>query len=730
MIQNPDEIRQELRAMLSSPMRDNLSIIGADTALLLYLDPFANEVRFVSLDSAGGDARVAAQLERMLDIESEVEKINREGLTHAYFFQLIRDLCERTKLSVQDVYKAAVYWMQSQGLTLGDYITLPDNTTRKVSHWSWNGSKRPLIRFQDALDWAATYRFDLKELQRERADTHEYTRIDDDTNSKVLVIPRPGERENIVTRDNFYVYLAEHILSLGPRLTMSSVRHLAVEPSDFTFYFWPLRGLGQWRAGVLWVSHASGMEGAQKLREALQRETSTLAQSMLSELFSLLLLNTFGLLVRQSLSPETAAAASEPPLEQLARAFPLLWWASEILFFKNGTFKYRIGRDQNGTMVANQTPVIPPKLSKSQSSSSLFFEIGSEGHPEMMTIRLRLQNLVLGAERRDDRDTLILWPFDEVYFRLSLFTDGAEQAMRWAEQLEQRLAKIIQDQTLQRQAANEVKNREREQVYDGLGHMLKGSISLTGWYDALESLREEFAGKPMPPAIKKAERSLSLLSVLEGSTGLLRLVGILNRKEYGKLTHWFTRLKSTWDAPGLMNDYSRSLTHIAQAVGSALGYPYLEVKVDSEPPKRYEEMVMFSTRLLNFPPLSKEGGIDPIFAMLPAFIEPLINAIRYLRDTEEVQKKRPKEPVKLVMKDQRSSTVLSHISVVISNYCPTRPPSYQTGVRTTQTLMERTLLAGVCRGDFSNNEWSVLIKLHPQKLHEFLRKKDQNWYTS
>jgi hypothetical protein len=170
---------------------------------------------------------------------------------------------------------------------------------------------------------------------------------------------------------------------------------------------------------------------------------------------------------------------------------------------------------------------------------------------------------------------------------------------------------------------------------------------------------------------------------------------------------------------------------MAQAVGSALGYPYLEVKVDSEPPLKYQEPVMFSTRFLNFPPLSKDAGLDPIFAMLPAFIEPFINAVRYLRDTEEVQLKRPNEPVKLIIKDHRSvSSPSSHILVVIRNYCPTRPPTHQTGVQATQKLMMKTKLATVCDGEFSNNEWSVEVRLHPQKLHEELKKRGENWYLS
>ena len=729
MILDTNEIRQEMRKMLSSPMRDNLSIIGADAALLLYLDPFTNEVRFVSLDSVGADPRIADKLEALLDIEEEVAKLNRAGTTHAYFFNLIHSLCSRPGLSARDVYKAAVHWMQSQGLILGDYITAPDGSIKKIRHWTWNGSKRPLIRFQDALDWASTYQFDLDLLKKDRVDTSEYRKVDED--SKVLVIPRPAERENIVTADNFYIYLAEHILSLGPQLTTESIRRLAEEPSNFTFYFWPLQALGQWRAGVLWISHASGREGAQLLHDGLQREASSLAQSMLSELLSLLVLNTFNHLVRQALPLGTASDTSKLPPEPIIKVFPLLWWSSQIAFFKKGKFVRRYDRNSEGAMSESQTPMLPPQLSKSQTPSSAFFEIGNEGDMEMTTIRLRLCNLVLGEHRRDDEQTLNLWPFDEVYFRLSLFNDGAEQAQRWAEQPAQRLAKIIEDQTLQRRATYEVKNREREQVYDGLGHMLKGSISLTGWYDALQSLREEFQDKPMPPALKKVERSLSLLSVLEGSTGLLRLVGILNRKEYIKLDSWFTRYKNTWDADSVIGNYSQSLTHMAQAVGSALGYPYLEVKVDSEPPLKYQEPVMFSTRFLNFPPLSKDAGLDPIFAMLPAFIEPFINAVRYLRDTEEVQLKRPNEPVKLIIKDHRSvSSPSSHILVVIRNYCPTRPPTHQTGVQATQKLMMKTKLATVCDGEFSNNEWSVEVRLHPQKLHEELKKRGENWYLS
>jgi hypothetical protein len=720
MLYNLDEVREDLRRMLSSPMRENLSTIGADTALLLYLDPFTNEIRVISLDSRPDDVEKALSLQAELDVAKELSRLENTDNPRAYFYNLIFELAENSGLSNQDFYAAAVYLVQSQTLPLGNYFTSSVDDLITVDHWSWKGQKRPLIRFQDAIDWAAIYNFNLDSLKKDRPDTYDYEQL----TTKVLKIPRTAEIPRIVTQDNFYFFLAEHILSLGPEWTLNTVRHLVRAIPSFAFYFWPLQGLGQWRAGVLWISRVGDQIAAENLPRVLATETSSLAQSTLTELFSLLLLNTFTVLLRQSLS----SGLRNSDLPQMIRAFPLLWWSSQITFFKNHRFVQHIERDTDGKLLSNKLPRNQPAFPLTSTIPSGFFEMGIDRNDQETIIRLRLQNLVSSESKKDDKQTLNFWPFDDIYFKVRLFGDTSAHVRRWAEQLEQRLGKVIEDNTLQRRATYEVRVRESEQVYEGLGHMLKGSVSLTGWADALDALITDYPDEQsMSTTLKKVKRSLSLLAILEGSAGLLRLVGILNRKEYNKLTYWFTRNKSSWNEPSLLDDYTTSLTHLARAIGSALGYPFLQVKIGSNPPQVYTNPVTFKIKHLHFPPLSKERGPDAIFALLPAFIEPYINAIRYVRDTEEVQERKKNDPVKLYIEDRRNSN-RSHIFVKILNFCPTKPPAHQTGLRITKKLMQKTMLATIIDGYFEQDQWAVGIQLHPQKLHHFLNSKKVDFW--
>jgi len=121
-------------------------------------------------------------------------------------------------LSWAEIQGAAVYWLETGGVNLGNTSVSQGGRLSRVEHWSLIKNTRPLIRFQDVLDWAATYRFNIQQMQSERADTERYEEL----GPTVLKIPMPAVRNNLVVRDNLHIFLAEHIISLGGSIDLKN----------------------------------------------------------------------------------------------------------------------------------------------------------------------------------------------------------------------------------------------------------------------------------------------------------------------------------------------------------------------------------------------------------------------------------------------------------------------------------------------------------------------------
>ena len=215
---------------------------------------------------------------------------------------------------------------------------------------------------------------------------------------------------------------------------------------------------------------------------------------------------------------------------------------------------------------------------------------------------------------------------------------------------------------------------------------------------------------------------------------MLRLVGILNRNEYERLAHWFS-LDSLreWDKEEALDDYVSSIIHLARSIGSAMGRPAFDVQINGGEFQRYRDNLRFDPFELNFPPLSRARKDEPIFAILPALIEPLVNALSYLRDEADgIDKEDEQEPIKIVIRDCRRSSGegtsgshrscelvrLPHILIQIGNRCLSRLDVEPSGINTTRQLLERTRLATIGNGEYDGEYWWVPVLLHPQELYK------------
>jgi hypothetical protein len=718
-----DHARNIIKQILSPPLGAILSSVSR-ASFFLYLDHVEHEVRFVGLNqSSDPDPEAAEKIKAVLNGESIFTNGDDSENMHSRLFRLIRRLLERDGFSATQLRGAAIHWLQSEGLSLGDLVATPKGQ-QKVPHWRGNNKERPLIRFQDAIDWAGRYGTNLKNMREVRGDLTGYEKIGE----TVLRVPKAATRADLITTENLHIFLAEHIISLSPRLLGRTSLDEQIINSDLTFYCLPLRGLGQWRAGLTWMERESSAAARRKqspLAVTLNQQASLLAKSMFEELFTSLLLNSFGASMRETLA--LVPSNDEDYLDRLSEAFSLLWWSEEILFFQKGRCVQHLRREESGTLRPVPNPqslgLHPSEWSSDKTDGNeALLSLARDVDPLISYIKLNLKSLALTKEMPKRG-----WPFDEIHYRCYLFSENYLEIQRWADHLKQ----LLEEHHLRLRALS----NEGMKAYEGSAHLLKGSISITGYKDALNDLQQEYPDiEQVPPATRKAENSLSLFSILEGSTGLLRLVGILNRNEYERLTHWFSQDSlRQWDKEEALDDYVSSITHLARAIGSAMGRPAFDIQINGGEFQQYKDEIRFDPYELNFPPLSRARKDEPIFAILPALIEPLVNALSYLRDEAGgIDKEDEQEPIKIVIQDRRcfsdevtqdaqpSSEIirLPHILVQIGNRCLSRLNVEPSGINTTRQLLERTQLATIGKGEYDGEYWWVPVLLHPKELYK------------
>jgi hypothetical protein len=319
-----------------------------------------------------------------------------------------------------------------------------------------------------------------------------------------------------------------------------------------------------------------------------------------------------------------------------------------------------------------------------------------------------------------------------VVFACYFVHPAAEDFSVWVDQLASSILWNLIEQIKHRRRIVE----SRAEALEGAAHWINSLMRVSGRDEAVKQLDrvisalegDEPMGAELLSRLIKVRRLLILQVLPEGGAGVFRLIGTLRSENYDKLRNWFTKTsKELWQRPETFDQYLRSITHLARAIGSALGRPHLIVEANGKLTS-YKDDCVLDTYELQFPPLSKaETDMEAVLALLPALTEPLTNAILYLEKIEQRAKPHMGEaskprPIKLQIEDARPS----HILVKIGNpYFGTNEAPSLPGVSITRRLMSFTKLADIddkveINEDHDGRYLWVSVRLHPQMLAELI----------
>jgi hypothetical protein len=755
-----------IASIISPAMRELMRRVEAAAHFLLLLRPGTTKLDFIAAgDPQDLDLPLLDRYQKVMDqaFEAKFRKIIRQrksDLSNLSNPRLLFDLCGeivaasqkslgRTEINEECLSAVAGRWLEENPLLLGDVPELPARASdRRRSH----AAGRAQLRFQDALDWSAAYGYSLDAARSDNYDRYkEYTELMSET---VLKVPHSASRPNLVTTDNLKVILAEHMLAYN-----TFTRSFAKD-SGLTFFFQPLKGLGQYRAAIDWVTveNAGGVPSHQT-ESRLNKEASPLQQRALELLFTQSLLRYFATSLQQALS--NWEAGDEESSDNLRRVFADLWWANEVSFFKDGQFRNRLVRSE-GESDLTWITASDGKISKiEQRTLNIyhgqyrdFLATSGKRHPDLTHIRLNLSALVdprktdnilqqllnsASISQRDLASAVADLPFDEVVFACYFVQPAAEDFSVWVDQLATSILWNLVEQIKHRRRIVE----SRAEALEGAAHWINSLMRISGRDEAVRQLDRVISALECdePPSAElrsrliKVRRLLILQVLPESGAGVFRLIGTLRSENYDKLRNWFTKTsKEQWERPETFDQYLRSITHLARAIGSALGRPHLIVEANGQL-THYKDDCVLDTYELQFPPLSKaETDMEAVLALLPALTEPLTNAILYLEKIEQRAKhhvgeaSKPK-PIKLRIEDSRPS----HILVKIGNpYFGTNEAPSLPGVSITRRLMSFTKLADIddkveINEDHDGRYLWVSVRLHPQMLAELIGQTNPNW---
>ena len=726
-----------LKDVVESMIKDVLAPVRAQASIFIYLDADFWRVRFLGVYGGEPDRVAAEKLNLLLEpVREQYGRANQEP-PHEKLFELIFDLKDRSGLSVEQMRGAAVYWLKTGSLMLGDAVMTAQGQER-IPHWFHEGPPHSLLRFQDTLDWAAAHRRNLESMKSVRKDIEGYEQI----NRTTLKIPDSAARKNLITAENLEIFLAKHIIAIDREvLERAPVEFTSPQPS-LTSFFMPIRSFGQWRAAIDWIqceTKGANASPVGSLEEKLKEETSELSKSLLEELLTLTLIDIFAHTARRALAPFTFRV--EEQKKKLRDAFAMLWWSQEISIHKHGECTERLVRDvRSGALVAterylhSEVQAQPAWKCIDNSRYQGFFSYDEKRHPEATAIRLKIDSVI--ARVTDDEQVRARLkndcPFDEVQYRAYLFDADQEEIKRFADELGERLEQIVREQNLRRITHEHAQYT----VYEDIGHILNATLSLAGLNDVRKTLRTDLrALVEERPSLKKISNSLTLLTIMEGTVGLLRLIGILHRGDYSKLEEWFDDASlELWESRDEETErkvfrlYQEAIVHLARAMGSAFGRPWFEVTVEGHT-TRYDEPCHLDPGKLTFLPLSKSRRSEAIYALLPALVEPLRNALLFLEDREDYIP--DEEPIRLTIKDNRQKPAVGtpHIFVEVANLWPSDQSSNPVvagrdpaGVKATRRFMELTGMAHIRKTHYDSEYRKLAIHLHPQKLREKILK--------
>lgn len=748
-----------IASIISPAMRELMRRVEAAAHFLLLLRPGTAKLDFI----AAGDPqdldlplldRYQAAMDRAFEAKfKKILKQRKRSLSDLSNPRVLFDLCgeivtaSRKSLGdaeIEEEYLSAVAgrWLEENPLLLGD---VPEATSKASDRWRSQPAGRAQLRFQDALDWCAAYGYSLDAARSDNNDRYkEYTELMSET---VLKVPHSASRPNLVTADNLKVILAEHLLAYNT-FTKSFAKD-----SGLTFFFQPLKGLGQYRAAIDWVTveNAGGVPSHQT-ESRLNKEASPLQQRALELLFTQSLLRYFANSLQQALS--NWEAGNEESSDNLRRVFADLWWANEVSFFKDGQFRNRLVRSEGESDLTWATTADRERANISKRICSIyhgqyrdFLATSGKRHPDLTHIRLNLSALIdpsktdnilkqllksASISQRDLAAAVADLPFDEVIFACYFVHPAAEDFSVWVDQLATSILWNLIEQIKHRRRVVE----SRAEALEGAAHWINSLMRVSGRDDAVKQLdraistleSNETPGAELHARLIKVRRLLILQVLPESGAGVFRLIGTLRSENYDKLRNWFTKTsKEQWERPEAFEQYLRSITHLARAIGSALGRPHLIVEANGKQ-TCYKDDCVLDTYELQFPPLSKaETDMEAVLALLPALTEPLTNAILYLEKIEQRAKfhagdsSKPR-PIKLQIEDARPS----HILVKIGNpYFGTNEAPSLPGVSITRRLMSFTKLADIddkveINQDHDGRYLWVSVRLHPQMLAELI----------
>lgn len=725
--------------------------ISAPAHFLLLLKPGVTKLDFIAV--ADADQSHLARLDEYRQVldqayEDLLAGIKREpavDLSNTEFlFALCRQLVTAAKqlaphlhLDEHLVRAVAVRWLEDESLSLGDAFSLP---VWNPERWRSSPNQQAPLRFQDAIDWYAGHRCPVDRAKF--AKDVGYSEVGATrSNPTILKVPMSASRPNIVTFANLKVFLAEHLLAYDqyasslPASSQASVN----ESSGLTFFFLPVKGLGQFRAAIDWVGVDGFKMNSLKIEQQLMEQASTLQRLGLESLFTQSLIQSFSTSLRQAFSEMQEGESASPAA--LYQSFADLWWANEVRFYKDGQLQNRLLRaDGENDVTWLSSTALQPRWNLPwtiyEGTCRGFLATSGQGHPDLTYIRLNLSsfagpsndtnrklrrllsNALLGF--RDLEKTIGELPFDEVIFACYFFEPLEEDLAEWVDQLGEAVVTVLLEQTIQRTKIV----RSRAKTVERLAHWLNGLMRSVGRARAANNLQHALKlvgdDENALHLLKEVGNSLQLMVLAEAGTSLFRLYGTIDEGDFGHLRKWFTETsRLEWEKPTAFEKYQKSVTHLARAIGGARGHIRIDIVVQGEKTE-YTTGCELDLDELRFPPLAKGEKVnEPILALLPALTEPLENALNYLDKRRQLGSD---TPIRIEIEDLRHTDAPCILVNIGNRFFDEDELPERHGLARAQQLMEITEVATISEGEKREVEgvlyYFVPVRLHPQRLAE------------
>lgn len=724
--------------------------ISAPAHFLLLLRPGVTKLDFIAVADANQSHLTSLNECRQVldqayeDVLARIRLQKQESVIQLSETEALFDLCRKLvtsaqhlarhlKLDEQVVRAVAVRWLEEEGLSLGD---APDLPIWNPDRWRCSPNQQAQLRFQDAIDWYAGHKSFLD--RAEFARNLEYEEVGATPNNPtILKVPRSASRPNIVTLANLKVFLAEHLLAYAQYASGVQLSQTSIDRSSLTFFFLPIKGLGQFRAAIDWI----GVDeiDSRDIKLQLLKQASTLQRLGLESLFTQSLIQSFSTSLRQAFS-ETQEGESKSS-EALYQSFADLWWATEVRFYKNGQLQNRLIRaeGENDTTWITATAPQPPwnvRWLGYEGSCKGFFATSGKGHPDLTYLRLNLSSFADSANDTNRKISRLLassalslsdlektideLSFDEVIFACYFFEPLQEDLAEWVDQLGDAVVTVLLEQTIQRTKIV----RSRAKTVERLAHWLNGLMRSVGRARAAKNLTQAMQyltnNDDVSDLLNEVRNSLQLMVLPEAGTSLFRLYGTIDEGDFAHLRKWFTETsRLEWQKPTAFQKYVQSITHLARALGSARGHKRIDIVVQGKKTE-YTTGCELDLDDLRFPPLAKGEKVnEPILALLPALTEPLENALNYLDKKGWLGSE---TPIRIEIQDLRQSQSPCILFTIGNRFFEEDELPERHGLARAQELMEIIGLATIDSGERRDVDgilyYFVPVRLHPQKLAE------------